>query len=51
MEISTQMSIILTQIPIAIAILFAVYEVNKTKKVLISILDKLADNSNKDSKK
>ena len=47
MEISTTTSIILTQIPIAIAILFAVIEVKKTKKELLAILEKLADKVNK----
>jgi len=41
--ISTTWSIILTQIPIAIAIVYAVIEVRKTKKELLRILDKLAD--------
>ena len=47
MSISTQTSIILTQIPIAIAILVAVYEVHKTKKILIQILEKLTEKVNK----
>jgi len=42
MEISTQTSIIITQIPIAIAILFAVIELKKTKEALLKILDRLS---------
>lgn len=39
MEISTTTSIIITQIPIAIAILIAAYEANKAKKELLKILE------------
>ncbi|MBT3720207.1 hypothetical protein HN789_03275 [archaeon] len=49
--ISTTWSIILTQIPIAIAIVYAVIEVRKTKKELLRILDKLADKVNEKNKK
>lgn len=36
-------TILWTQIPISIAILIGVYEIYKTKKELIKILDKLSD--------
>ncbi len=50
MNISTTTSIILTQVPIAIAILYAVIEVKKARDELIAILNKLADESNKKKK-
>jgi len=39
---NTTTAIIITQIPIAIAILIGVYELNQTKKELIKILEKLS---------
>ena len=38
--IDTTTAVIITQIPIALAILFAAYELNQVKKDLIKILDK-----------
>ncbi len=46
MQISTTTSIILTQVPIALAILLAVYEVRKTKKEFLRLMDKLVDKVN-----
>ena len=45
--IDTTTAVIITQIPIALAILIASYELNQVKKDLIKILDKLADKKNK----
>lgn len=39
---NTDTAIIITQIPIAIAILIGVYEMNKTKKELTRILEKIS---------
>lgn len=40
---NTESAIIWTQIPIAIAILIAAYEIHKTKKELIRLLEKLSE--------
>lgn len=42
-RIDTVSAIILTQIPIAAAILIAAYEVHKAKKELLRILERLSD--------
>ena len=39
---SITLAILITQIPISIAILIAVYELHKTKEQLIEILNKLS---------
>lgn len=40
---NTDTAIIVTQTPIAIAILIGVYEINKTKKELTRILEKISE--------
>jgi len=43
MVLSTTQAIIITQIPIAVAILILAYEVFKTKKEFLNLLDKLVE--------
>jgi hypothetical protein len=45
-KMNTTTAIIITQIPIALGILIGAFEVYRTKKLLIEILDKLAEDSN-----
>jgi hypothetical protein len=42
----TTTSIIITQIPIALAILYCAYEVKQTKKEFMKLLEKLVNKSN-----
>jgi len=44
MQMDTTTSIIITQIPIALAILYCAFEVNKAKKELLKLLEKLVEN-------
>ncbi len=47
----TVTAILLTQLPIAIAILIGAYEIHKTRKIMTQILKKLVEKINKRQKK